>query len=133
FSRLIRSGGRLDIRANHLKLGPPIIGRLIRLSATGTFQVFIGMASWIGLMRTLSSFGSDAVAGSTMRFRVIIFALLPSWGMGTAAATMVGQALGARKPDRAERAVWKAGFYNVIFLGTVGLIFVLFARQIIGL
>jgi MATE family, multidrug efflux pump len=131
FSRLIRSGGRLDIRANHLKLEPSIIGRLIRLSATGTFQVFIGMASWIGLIRTLSSFGSDAVAGYTIGIRVIIFALLPSWGMGNAAATMVGQALGARKPDRAERAVWKAGFYNMVFLGIVGLIFVLTAPQII--
>jgi len=63
----------------------------------------------------------------------ILFALLPSFGMSNAAATMVGQALGAKKPDRAERAVWKAGFYNLIFLGSVGLIFVLFARQIIGL
>jgi MATE family, multidrug efflux pump len=130
-SRLIRSGGRFDIRAHHLKLEPSIMGRLIRLSATGTFQVFIGMASWIGLIRTLSSFGSDAVAGYTIGIRVIIFALLPSFGMGNAAATMVGQALGARKPDRAEHAVWKAGFYNMVFLGIVGLIFVVMAPQII--
>jgi Na+-driven multidrug efflux pump len=109
------------------------MARLIRLSATATFQVFIGMASWIGLIRTISSFGSDAVAGYTIGIRVIIFALLPSWGMANAAATMVGQSLGARKPDRAERAVWKAGFYNMICLGIVGLIFVVFARQIIGI
>ncbi len=109
------------------------MARLVRLSASGTFQVFIGMASWIGLVRTLSSFGSDAVAGYTIGIRVIIFALLPSFGLANAAATMVGQALGARKPDRAEQAVWKAGFYNMIFLGIVGLAFVLFARQIIGL
>jgi Na+-driven multidrug efflux pump len=108
------------------------MARLLRLSATGTFQVFIGMASWIGLIRTLSSFGSDAVAGYTIGIRVIIFALLPSFGMGNAAATMVGQALGARKPERAERAVWLAGFYNMIFLGVVGLAFVLFAPQIIN-
>jgi Na+-driven multidrug efflux pump len=107
--------------------------RLIRLSATATFQVFIGMASWIGLIRTISSFGSDAVAGYTIGIRVIIFALLPSWGMANAAATMVGQSLGAGKPDRAERAVWKAGFYNMICLGIVGLLFVVFARQIIGI
>jgi len=106
---------------------------MVRLSATGTFQVFIGMASWIGLVRTISSFGSDAVAGYTFGIRVILFALLPSWGMSNAAATMVGQALGARKPDRAEKAVWKAGFYNMIFLGIVGLLFVLFAHQIISL
>ena len=109
------------------------MARLIRLSATGTFQVFIGMASWIGLVRTISSFGSDAVAGYTFGIRVILFALLPSWGMSNAAATMVGQALGARKPERAEQAVWKAGFYNMIFLGIIGLLFILFAPRIIGL
>src|SRR5260370_28093801 len=107
------------------------MGRLVGLSATGTFQVFIGMASWIGLVRTISSFGTDALAGYVVGIRVIIFALLPSFGMSNAAATMVGQALGAGKPERAERAVWKAGFYNFIFLGIVGLIFVIFARQII--
>jgi putative MATE family efflux protein len=132
-SRLVRSGGRFDITRRHLRLEPIIMGRLVRLSVAGTFQVFIGMASWVGLARTVSSFGTDAVAGYTIGFRAIIFALLPSLGMSNAAATMVGQALGAKKPDRAERAVWKAGFYNMIFLGSVGLIFVLFARQIVGL
>jgi putative MATE family efflux protein len=132
-SRLIRSGGRFDIRRHHLKLEPAIMARLIRLSGTATFQVFIGMASWIGLIRTISSFGSDAVAGYTIGIRVIVFALLPSWGMANAAATMVGQALGAGKPDRAEQAVWRAGFYNMICLGVVGLLFVLFARRIVGL
>lgn len=131
-SRLVRAGGRFDIKRHHLKLEPAIMGRLLRLSATGTFQVFIGMASWIGLIRTLSSFGSDAVAGYTIGIRVIIFALLPSFGMGNAAATMVGQALGAKKPDRAEKAVWLAGFYNMIFLGLIGVVFILFAPQIIS-
>jgi putative MATE family efflux protein len=133
FSRLVRKGGRFEIKRHHFRLEPAIMTRLVRLSATGTFQVFIGMASWIGLVRTISSFGTDVVAGYIVGIRVILFALLPSWGMSNAAATMVGQALGAKKPERAERAVWKAGFYNVIFLGSVGLIFVLFARQIIGL
>jgi putative MATE family efflux protein len=132
-SRLIRAGGRFDLKARHWRVEPAIMTRLIRLSATATFQVFIGMASWIGLIRTLSTFGSNALAGYTIGIRVIIFALLPSWGLSNAAATMVGQALGARKPERAERAVWKAAFYNMIFLGSVGLAFVLFARQIIGL
>ena len=132
FSRLIRSGGRFDITRHLIKFEPAIMARLIRLSGTATFQVFIGMASWIGLIRTISSFGSDAVAGYTIGIRVIIFALLPSWGMSNAAATMVGQALGAKKPDRAERAVWKASFYNMICLGIVGLAFVLFARHIIN-
>lgn len=132
-SRLVRAGGRFDIERRHIKFEPAIMMRLVRLSATGTFQVFIGMASWIGLVRTISTFGTHALAGYVVGIRVIIFALLPSWGMSNAAATMVGQALGAGKPDRAERAVWKAGFYNTIFLGAVGLVFVLFARQIINL
>ncbi|HVG39702.1 MAG TPA: MATE family efflux transporter, partial [Pyrinomonadaceae bacterium] len=99
-------------------------------SASGTFQVFIGMASWIGLVRILSSFGSHPLAGYTIGIRVILFALLPSWGLSNAAATMVGQALGAKDPDRAEQAVWRAGFYNLCFLGTIGLLFVVFARPI---
>ena len=132
-TRLFRGGGRINIRREHLRLEPAVMARLIRLSATGTFQVFIGMASWIGLVRIISSFGSNAVAGYTIGIRVILFALLPSWGMANAAATMVGQALGAKNPERAERAVWRAGFYNMIFLGGVGLVFVLFAPQIIAI
>jgi putative MATE family efflux protein len=132
-SRLVRSGGRFDVQRRHLRIEPSIILRLVRLSGTGTFQVFIGMASWIGLVRIISSFGSNAVAGYTFGIRVILFALLPSWGMANAAATMVGQALGAGDPERAERAVWKAGFYNMIFLGIVGVLFIVFAPQIIWL
>ena len=131
--RLFRPGGRFEIRREHLQLEPAIMTRLLRLSSTATFQVFVGMASWIGLVRIISSFGSDAVAGYTFGIRVILFALLPSWGMSNAAATMVGQALGARNPERAERAVWQAGFYNMFFLGFVGLLFIIFAPQIIGL
>ena len=133
FSRFIRKGGRFDIKRSHFRLDPTIMARLVRISGTGTFQVFIGMASWIGLVRIISSFGTDAIAGYIIGIRVVLFALLPSFGMSNAAATMVGQALGAKKPERAERAVWKAGFYNLIFLGSVGLIFILFARQIVGL
>ena len=130
-TKLIRSGGRFNIERRHLRIEPSIISRLIRLSGTGTFQVFVGMASWVSLVRIISSFGSNAVAGYTFGIRVILFALLPSWGMANAAATMVGQALGAKNPERAERAVWQAGFYNMIFLGIVGLIFIFFAPQII--
>ena len=130
-TKLVRAGGRFSIERRHLAIDPSIIARLIRLSASGTFQVFIGMASWIGLVRIISSFGSKAVAGYTFGIRVILFALLPSWGMANAAATMVGQALGAKDPERAERAVWKAGFYSMIFLGIIGLIFIFFAPQII--
>jgi putative MATE family efflux protein len=131
FSRLFRKSGRFTLNRSHFSVDPSIMARLIRLSSTATFQVFISMASWVGLVRTVASFGSNAVAGYTIGIRVIIFAILPSWGMSNAAATMVGQALGAKNPERAEKAVWKAGFYNMICLGIVGLIFVIFARPII--
>jgi putative MATE family efflux protein len=131
FSRLVRSGGRFSIGRALFRIEPAIMTRLVRLSSTAIFQVSIGMVSWVGLVRTVSSFGSDAVAGYGIGIRVIVFAILPSWGMSNAAATMVGQALGARNPERAEKAVWTAGFYNMVCLGTVGLIFVLFARPII--
>ncbi|HEV7397662.1 MAG TPA: MATE family efflux transporter, partial [Pyrinomonadaceae bacterium] len=130
-SRLIRKGGRFTLNRSHLGVDPSIMARMIRLSSTATFQVFISMASWVGMVRTIASFGSDAVAGYTIGIRVILFAILPSWGMSNAAATMVGQALGAKNPERAEKAVWKAGFYNMICLGIVGLTFVIFARPII--
>jgi putative MATE family efflux protein len=133
FTQLWRAGGHLQLRRRHLQVAPAVMARLVRLSGAGTLQVFIGSASWIGLIRLISYFGSDALAGYTIGIRIILFALFPSWGMANAAATMVGQALGAGKPERAERAVWRAGFYNMCFLGTVGLVFALGARPITGL
>ena len=106
---------------------------VLRLSGSGTIQILIGTASYIGLVRILSVFGSDALAGYTIGIRVIIFALLPAFGVSNAAATMVGQNLGAGQPDRAERAVWTAALYNMIFLGSVGVVFLLAARPIAGL
>src|SRR5688572_27426724 len=132
-AQFFRRSGRVHIHRRHLQLDPALMIRLVRLSGSGTFQVLIGMASWIGLVRILASFGSTALAGYTIAIRIVMFALLPSWGMGNAAATMVGQALGARKPDRAERAVWTAAFYNLCFLGAVSLLFFFGARGIVGL
>ena len=130
---LTRDGGRIGIARQHVRIEPAIMARITRLSLSGTLQVFIGMASWIGLVRVISSFGSEAVAGYTIAMRIVLFALLPSWGMSNAAATMVGQALGAKKPDRAERAVWRAAFYNVCFLGILGLLFVAAAGPLVGI
>jgi putative MATE family efflux protein len=130
--RLLRPGARIHLARRHLAVHAGIMWRLVRLSASGTFQIFIASASWVLLIRIVSSFGSAVIAGYTIAIRVIIFALLPSWGMSNAAATMVGQALGAGKPERAERAVWIAGFYNAVFLCSVGVVFVLFAPGIVA-
>lgn len=133
FWLLSRAGGRLHIRAEHLKVLPALMWRLVRLSGAGMFQVFISMASWVGLIRILAGFGDQVLAGYAIGIRLILFALLPSWGMSNAAATMVGQSLGAGKPERAERSVWIAGFYNVIFLGAIGVVFIVFAPFIVSM
>jgi len=130
---LTKHNGRFQIRAKHLTFVPSLVWRLAKLSASATLQMLIGMTSWVGLIRIVSGFGSEALAGYTIGIRVIIFALLPSVGMSNAAATLVGQSLGAGKPERAERAVWTAAFYNAGFLTVVGIFLTVFARQIVGI
>jgi putative MATE family efflux protein len=127
---LTRGSARVRLAARHLRLDLSIMRTVLRLSGSGTIQILIGTASYIGLVRILAVFGSAALAGYTIGIRVIIFALLPAWGISNAAATMVGQNLGARRPDRAEKAVWTATGYNMIFLGAIGVIFVTAARPI---
>ncbi|MCA9738692.1 MAG: MATE family efflux transporter [Gemmatimonadota bacterium] len=130
---LFRLSDRLRLGLRHFRPRVDVMARLVRLSATGTFQIFVGTASWIGLVRVLAGFGPEAVAGYTLAIRVVMFALLPAWGLSNAAATMVGQNMGAGLPERAERSVWQACWMNMAFLGTVGLFFVVFARPLIGL
>jgi putative MATE family efflux protein len=132
-TRLARSSERLPVRRVRLTPDPAIMGGVLRLSVSGAIQAFVGTASWIGVVRIVSRFGSEALAGYTIAFRMIVFALLPSWGISNAAATMVGQALGAKKPDRAARAVWLTGWYDCAVLTVVGLIFVLFAKPLVSL
>ena len=124
---------RLRLKLGHLRPRPELMGRLVRLSGTGTFQIFIGTASWIGLVRVISTFGPEALAGYTVAIRIVLFALLPAWGLANAAATMVGQNLGASKVDRAERSVWIASRMNFYFLGAVGVLFLLFAPGVVGI
>jgi putative MATE family efflux protein len=123
--------GHLAVRREHLRVDSGILATILRLSGTGIFQIFIATSSWVGLMRIVASFGSSAVAGYGIAIRVVLFALLPSWGMANAAATLVGQNLGAGRPDRAEQAVWRASFYNLLFLGAAGLLFVIFGESIV--
>lgn len=121
---------RVRVRRRDLRFDLKLMASVLRLSGSGTFQILIGTASYVGLVRIISTFGSAALAGYTIGIRIIIFALLPSFGISNAAATMVGQNLGAKQPDRAERAVWTAAFYNMLFLASVGLMFLVFARLI---
>ncbi|HEX7181248.1 MAG TPA: MATE family efflux transporter [Thermoanaerobaculia bacterium] len=130
---LARSHGRLTIRWQHLRLDPAVMGRLLRVSGPGMFQFLIATASWVGLVRIISLFGSAAVAGYTIALRVVMFTILPSWGMSNAAATLVGQNLGAGRPDRSELSVWRTGLYNMLFLGSVGVFFIVFAEPVVGL
>jgi putative MATE family efflux protein len=125
--------GRVRLAPHHLRLNLGLMRSVLRLSGSGTIQILIGTASYIGLVRILSVFGSPALAGYTIGMRVIMFAILPAFGVSNAAATMVGQNLGARRPDRAERAVWTAAFYNMVFLGGVGLVFLIAAPFIAAL
>jgi len=130
---LSRGRGRVVIRREHLRLDPAVMINMVRLSASAVFQSLIATTSWIGLIRILASFGSDALAGYTIAIRIVIFAAYPSWGLSNAAATLVGQNLGAGKPERAEASVWRACLYNLATLGTVGVLFVVFADTIVGL
>jgi len=131
-SRLAKGSGHLRVERKHLELQPATMWQMVRMSGSATFQVFVGSTSWIGLIRIMSSFGSIAMAGYTICIRIVLFALLPAWGLANAAATMVGQSLGAKDPDRASRAVAAAARYNVMFLGSMGALFALFAPLIIG-
>ena len=133
FYRLLRGTERIRILAAQLRMNLRVLLRLLRVSLTGILQFTIADVSWIGLVRIVSMFGSDALAGYTIAIRIVIFALLPSWGLSNAAATLVGQNLGAKQPERAEQSVWRTGLYNMLFLGGVGVFFVLFAQPIIRL
>ena len=133
FYRLAKGTERLHTLTRHIRFRGEILWRLFRVSVTGILQFLIGQASWIGLVRIVSLFGPAALAGYTIAIRIVIFAILPSWGLSNAAATLVGQNLGARRPDRARSAVWRTGFWNMVFLGAVGVIFIVFTPQIIGL
>ena len=133
FYRLLRGSERIRILRRQLHVNFSVLFRLLRVSLTGILQFAIAHTSWIGLVRIVSIFGSAALAGYTIAIRIVIFIILPSWGLSNAAATLVGQNLGAKQPERAESSVWRTGLYNMIFLGVVGVIFVIFATPIVRL
>ncbi len=130
---LLKGKGLIKLHAENLVMKWNIVWNLLKVSAGGTAQFVIASASWIFLVRIVSNFGSEALAGYTIAIRVIVFAILPAWGMANAAATLVGQNLGAQQPDRAEKSVWRTAFFNVMFLGIVTVLFFTCAKPIVGL
>jgi putative MATE family efflux protein len=133
FYRLSKGTERIRILRRHLRLRGAVLWRLVRVSITGILQFLISQASWVGLVRIVSLFGAPALAAYTIAIRIVIFAILPSWGLSNAAATLVGQNLGAGHPDRARSAVYRTGLWNMVFLGSVGVVFIAFAPWIIHL
>lgn len=130
---LFFGAGKIKLMFKDLIIRVSVMINLIKVSIGGIFQFFIATASWVFLMRIMSEFGSEVLAGYTIAIRIMMFTLMPAWGMSNAAATLVGQNLGAKKPDRAEMSVWKTGKYCAIFMGLVSLGYIFFAPTLLGI
>lgn len=131
-SMLRRGVGRIALRGA-LSVEWPILKELVRLSLGGVAQLLIATASWVVLMRLVTPFGKEAAAGYTIAIRIVIFALMPAWGLANSAATLVGQNLGAKQPERAERAVWLTGLYNMVFMLVVTALFLALAPTLVSI
>jgi putative MATE family efflux protein len=123
---------RVVIGRKQLRINPEILWRLLRVSITGVIQFLVATASWMGMVRIISLFGSAAVAGYTIAIRLFIFVILPSWGLSNAAAALVGQNLGAGKPERSEQAVYRSGIFNMVYLGLIAIVFLTCADTLAG-
>lgn len=127
---LFKGGKHIQATISQLYWNGRVMLNIIKTSLGGVGQMIVAMTSWIFLMRILADVGSEAVAGSTIAMRIMMFTMMPAWGLSNAAATLVGQNLGAENPDRAESAVWKTGFYNMIFLVLVSVIYFFFNESL---
>lgn len=130
---LFKGGKHIQIFASYLKLNWEIFFRIIRTSLGGIGQMIIAMTSWIFIIRIISDYGSEAVAATTIALRIMMFTMMPAWGMSNAAATLVGQNLGASQPERAEKSVWLTGAWNMIFLVCVAVVYFIFSEQLVAL
>ncbi|MBK7058194.1 MAG: MATE family efflux transporter [Leptospiraceae bacterium] len=127
---LFNAGRHIKVKLSELSWNTSIVTQLIQTSLGGIGQMLVGMTSWIFLMRILSNISSEAVAGATIALRIMMFTLMPAWGLSNAAATLVGQNLGAGNPERAESTVWKIGFYNMGFLMLVSIAYFVFNQSL---
>jgi putative MATE family efflux protein len=121
---------RVRVHAAQVRLNIPVLWRLLKVSFTGILQFVIATASWTGLVRLCATFGSAPVAGYTVAIKIFMFVILPSWGLSNSAATLVGQSLGAKKPERAEASVYQTGRYAMTYMGAIAIVFLIFARQL---
>ena len=133
FYLLFKGNGRIHLELKNLSIRIKVMLKLLRLSIGGIFQYLIATSSWIILVRLVSEQGADVLAGYTIAIRIIVFALLPAWGLSNAAATLVGQNLGAKRPDRAEQSVWITGFVNIAMMGGIGILILIIPRQLVRL
>ncbi len=130
---LLRGSQHIRVARAHFAVQADAMWHIVRTSLGGIGQMIVAMTAWIFLMRILAAVGSEAVAAATIAIRLMMFSLMPAWGMSNAAATLVGQNLGAGEPGRAEAAVWRIGWYNMVFTLAVSVIFYLFPRELMGL
>jgi putative MATE family efflux protein len=130
---LFKGGKHIHLNFAQIRINAHILWQLVKTSLGGVAQMLIAMTSWIFLMRILANIGSNAVAGATIAIRVMMFTMMPAWGLSNAAATLVGQNLGAGSPQRAESTVWKIGFYNMMFLMLVSVVYFFFNQQLMGI
>ena len=130
---LFRGGQHIRVRASQLAVHGAIMWNIVRTSLGGVGQMIVAMTSWIFLMRILANLGSEAVAAATIAIRIMMFTLMPAWGMSNAAATLVGQNLGAHQPGRAEASVWRTGAYNMVYLVAVSVLYFALPREMMGI
>jgi putative MATE family efflux protein len=130
---LFRGGRHIRVMASQWVWRGAILLNIVRTSLGGIGQMIVAMTSWIFLMRILAGISSEAVAGATIAIRIMMFTLMPAWGMSNAAATLVGQNLGAKEPDRAESSVWRIGWYNMAFTLGVAVLFFFFHDGIVAI
>ncbi|MHC5062901.1 MAG: MATE family efflux transporter [Planctomycetota bacterium] len=133
FYALRRSESRVRLGRDALHFDPRVMWRLMRISFGSIAQFLVATASWSMLVRIIAPYGENALAGYTIGIRITIFAILPAWGLSNAAATLVGQNLGAGQPDRAEKSVWLTGIYNMIFLGVVAAVFITLSEEMLSI
>jgi len=128
---LFRGAKHIRVLTSQIHIHAEVMMRLVRTSLGGIGQFVIATSSWVGLVRIMSTFGSEALAGYTIAVRIFVFTFLPAWGLSNAAATLVGQNLGAKQPERAERSVWITGFANMAFMAVVSLGYIFFNEELV--